>query len=128
MIALPVQSNSVDSEVAPLFGKAEWFAFIDDDRKVVFWKNALKSGREVVEHFKTLGVQDVIFQNMDTDQFNLLEQAGITCHHTGRGQVLCAEAIVFFRYQKLVKVTTNNVYRYVEQSHEHCNGSHLHVA
>jgi predicted Fe-Mo cluster-binding NifX family protein len=113
MIAIPIQSNSVDSEVAPLVYNAEWFAFIDEDKKVVFWKNDLKSDKEVLEHFKTIGVDDVIFKGMIADLFNLLNREGIRCHTTGDDQLICSEAIVSYRYQKLIKVSGSNAEQYV---------------
>ena len=31
MIAVPIKLNKQDSAVAPLFGKAKWFAFVSEE-------------------------------------------------------------------------------------------------
>lgn len=89
MTAIPVKTDKTESAIAPLFGKAKWFAIIEENGDVIFWKNELKSGREVVNRFIEIGVTNVIFQDMGGNPFLKLEQAGITCYHSVRGVSCC---------------------------------------
>jgi len=126
MIAIPVKTDKTESAIAPLFGKAKWFAMIEDDGSVVFWKNELKSGRDVVSHFIDNGVTQVIFQDMGGNPFMLLDRAGIACYHAGEGRVLYRDAAEAMKAGELVKVTTANMFDYVEKSQKHSSGEHHH--
>lgn len=126
MIAIPVKTDKTDSAIAPLFGKAKWFALIDENETVSFWKNGLKSGREVVNHFIETGVSEVIFQDMGGNPFMLLDRAGIGCYHAGEGRVLFEEAAAAMQAGRLTRVTQANMFEYVEKSHKHSGGEHHH--
>ena len=43
-IAVPVKMNKDNSAIAPLFGKAKWFAIIEDE-KIMIEKNPAEGGR-----------------------------------------------------------------------------------
>ena len=126
MTAIPVKTDKQESAIAPLFGKAKWFALTAEDGTVTFWKNEIKSGREVVEHFKKIGVTKVIFQDMGGNPFMLLERAGIACYHSGEGRVLFDDALGHMKKDALVRVTTANMAEYVEKSQRHSQGEHHH--
>ena len=126
MIAIPVKTDKQDSAVAPLFGKAKWFALIDEAGRVSFWKNDLQSGREVVKHFVESGVTKVIFQDMGGNPFMLLDRAGIACYHAGEGRVLFEKAVQAVREGGLTRVTAENMSDYVETSQKHSSGEHRH--
>ena len=124
MIALPVKTNSPESAIAPLFGKAKWFALVDETGEITFWHNELQSGREVVNHFKTIGVDRVIFQDMGGNPYLLLSNAGIACYHSGHGRVLLKEALEFLNKEALILVTPANMAEYVERPHRHSKEEH----
>jgi predicted Fe-Mo cluster-binding NifX family protein len=126
MIAIPVKTNKPESAVAPLFGKAKWFALIDQKGQTTFWKNELKSGREVVDFFTKKGITTVIFQDMGGNPFLKLEQAGITCYHSGEGRILLQDLHDRLLQGELNQVTTQNMASYVEQSQRHSSGEHHH--
>lgn len=126
MIAIPVKTDKTDSAVAPLFGKAKWFALIEETGDVIFWKNDLKSGREVVSRFTEIGVTKVIFQDMGGNPFMLLDRAGIACYHAGEGRTLFKDALAAMKADELVRVNTENMPEYVEKSQKHSSGEHHH--
>jgi predicted Fe-Mo cluster-binding NifX family protein len=126
MTAIPVKTDKTDSAIAPLFGKAKWFALIEKTGDVIFWKNDLKSGREVVNRFVEIGVSRVIFQDMGGNPFMLLDRAGIACFHSGKGRVLFTDALAAMKAETLVKVSTENMFEYVEKSQKHSDGNHHH--
>ena len=124
MTAIPVKTDKEASAVAPLFGKAKWFALIDDAGAISFWHNELKSGREVVNHFQAVGITRVVFQDMGGNPFMLLNRAGISCYHSGEGRVLLTDAVARLQKDELVEVTQQNMADYVERSQRHSKGEH----
>lgn len=124
MTAIPVKTDKRESAIAPLFGKAKWFALIEETGGVIFWKNDLKSGREVVSHFTKIGVTKVIFHDMGGNPFMLLDRAGIACYHSGEGRVLFGDALERLKTDTLVRVTPGNMMQYVEKAHKHSGGEH----
>lgn len=127
MIAIPVKTDTHQSAVAPLFGKAKWFALIDKAGEVTFWHNTLQSGREVVNHFKDLGVTRVVFQDMGGNPYLMLSAAGIECYHAGHGRILLSETLEFMKKSALIRVTSDNMAEYVERPHRHRKEEHQHL-
>ncbi|MBU1642683.1 NifB/NifX family molybdenum-iron cluster-binding protein [bacterium] len=124
MTAIPVKTDKEESAVAPLFGKAKWFALIDDEGAISFWHNELKSGREVVNHFQAVGITRVVFQDMGGNPFMLLSRAGIGCYYSGEGRVLLKDAVARLQKDELIEVTQQNMAEYVERSQRHSKGDH----
>ena len=116
MIALPVKLDKKDTAVSPLFGKSKWFAFVDDNGKIEFWKNDLLNGREIVDFFVQKGVEKVVFQSMGGSPLTQLKDRGIGCFYAGDGRVLMEDAIRACNEQNLLHVTTENMNEYMEES------------
>jgi len=76
MIALPIKKNDPDAALAPLFGKAKYFA-LSQDEAITLWKNSDQSGTAVVEHLLDAGIDTVLFVKMGANPFLMLRQAGI---------------------------------------------------
>lgn len=126
MIAIPVKTNTPQSAVAPLFGKAKWFALVDDAGEIAYWRNELGSGRAVVDHFIAEKVDTILFQEMGGNPFMLLNRAGIACAHVGEGRTLLADAVTAYRGGTLDAVTLENMYDYVEKPRKHSKGGEHH--
>lgn len=124
MIAIPVKTNSVESAVAPLFGKAKWFAIVNGNGEIRFWKNELQSGRSVIEYFNSTGIKKIVFQEMGGNPFMLLIRAGMTCYHSGGERIVLKDALEHLSNNVLKHVTPENMYEYVEQSQKHSRGGH----
>lgn len=124
MLAIPVKTDSLNSAVAPLFGKAKWFALVNANAEVTFWHNELKSGREVVNHFKHIGVDKILFQDMGGNPYLMLNAAGIECFHAGHGRVLFNEAMEYLKNDALIRVSPENMAEYVERPHRHSKEEH----
>lgn len=116
MVAIPVKTNTDQSAVAPLFGKAKWFALIGDEGSVSYWNNTIKSGREVVNHLIAAGVTDVLVQEIGANPFAMLQQAGIQVHHAGTGRVLYVDAHAAFVRGELEAIAMENGDGFVEKS------------
>ena len=126
MLAIPVKTATEGSAVAPLFGKAKWFAIVDDGGVITFWHNEHRNGRAVAEHFKSEGVTHLVFQDMGANPFSLLEREGIACYHSGQGRLLLKDVINYFNDTALIRVNRENMAEYVELSHKHSKGGHHH--
>lgn len=127
MIAIPVKTKTPDAAVAPLFGKAKWFALVDAKGNVDFWGNSEKNGRSVLDHFKTIGVETVIFQSMGSSPFGMLMDANIICFHAGKGRIVFQDALNALKEGNLNQVTRQNMGDYVETGrHSHTNHHHNH--
>jgi predicted Fe-Mo cluster-binding NifX family protein len=123
VIAIPVKTDKEDTALAPLFGKSKWFALVDGDA-VTFWRNDIQSGREVVDHFKAIGVDTVIFHDMGANPCLLLQRAQIACYHSGKGRVLLKEALTYLKDGVLIEVTPMNMAEFVEKGQKHSSGEH----
>ncbi len=131
MIAIPVKTDRNDAPVAPLFGKAKWFAFIDAAGAVEVAQNRLQSGRDVVGWLQEKGVKRLIFAHMGGNPFMLLQKAGILCYHAGKERITLSRAVEKLQSGELERVDGSNMAAYVEQSsmHSHAKrGEHHHGA
>ena len=124
MIAVAVKTDKIDTAVAPLFGKAKWFALIDEKENVRFWRNEAQNGRAVVDAFTAMHVKHVIFQDMGGNPFMKLFSAGISCYYAGEGRITLSSLLENFKARCLVKVTPENMMTYVEKAHKHSKGDH----
>ena len=123
MIAIPVKSNKEDSAVTTLFGKAKWFALVNDAGQINIIKNETESGRHVVEQLVQMGVNHLIFSHMGGNPFMLLQRSGVKCYHSGVERITIADVVAKFKNNELVKVDGTNMAEYVEQGRMHNKGS-----
>ena len=128
MVAIPVKLNTPNTPIAPLFGKSKWFAFVDKDGGVEFWRNDVQSGREIVNYFHEKRVETVIFQQMGGNPFMLLQRNDIACQYAGDGRVLLPSVLEAFNAGNLLHVNLENMHEFVEKSKMHAKGGHHHGA
>ncbi|OQX56934.1 MAG: hypothetical protein B5M52_08340 [Helicobacteraceae bacterium 4484_230] len=60
-IAIPVKMNRENPPLAPLFGKAKWFAIVEDG-SIEIVQNMQKGGRAVIEWLSSMNVNIIIFR------------------------------------------------------------------
>ncbi len=111
---------------APLFGKAKWFALVSDEGAHTFWRNDTGSGRDVVTHLQRQGVTRVLFTQMGSNPYLLLQRSGIKVYHAGEGRILFQDALSKLNQGESVEVTPLNMIEYLEKGHKHSNGGHHH--
>lgn len=119
MIAIPVKRNETETAIAPLFGKAKWFALVNEDKEVTFWKNESHSGRVVSDYLISQNVDAVILQHIGHQPFEMLESAGIQCFDAGEGRVLYKDALALLSQETLEKVTEYNIDCLAAHGHSH---------
>jgi predicted Fe-Mo cluster-binding NifX family protein len=82
-IAIPVKTNKENPVVAPLFGKAKWFAFVEDG-KVTVEKNEAQGGVRVVDWLTEKGVDSLIIQHMGSSPYEMIKlDSQITVFYAG---------------------------------------------
>jgi len=121
-IAIPVKSNRENPPLAPLFGKAKWFAIVEDGR-VTIEKNPAQGGRAVVEWFVALGVDAVIFQEMGATPYEMIKEAeSIDLFHAGYDRVLLDDVLEKFNKDELPEIDDTNISAIIK----HHEGRHAH--
>ncbi|MDY0233063.1 MAG: NifB/NifX family molybdenum-iron cluster-binding protein [Sulfurimonas sp.] len=123
MIAIPVKTDKENPAVTTLFGKAKWFAIVDND-KITIEKNELQSGRTVVESFVSRGITKIIFNHMGGNPFMLLQKANIECYHSGDDRIELSDAIKKLNSGELIKVDSSNMSKFVELESMHKGKGH----
>lgn len=113
MIAVPVKTNKENPAVTTLFGKAKWFAIVDNDN-ITIEKNELQGARAVVESLISRGITKVIFNHMGGNPFVLLQNANIECYYSGDERILLSDAIKKLNNAQLIKVDTTNMSEYIK--------------
>jgi len=122
-IAVPVKMNKENPPVAPLFGKAKWFAIVEDG-KIEILPNNCSGGREVVEWLYSLGVEVLLIQEIGLTPYQRLKSYGnMTIYHTGFERILLKDAIKKFEDNELVLLDDTNIEDILKHHH---NGRNRH--
>ncbi len=108
MIAIPLKVNKENSALAPLFGKAKWFAFVEDGN-ISIEKNELKSGANVVNWLLGKGVKTLIMQKMSQPPYEMIKEEGsISILYVGSDRIELAEALKRYKANELVILDDTN--------------------
>jgi predicted Fe-Mo cluster-binding NifX family protein len=121
-IAIPVKMNRENPPLAPLFGKAKWFAIIENDGTEIV-QNMQKGGRAVIDWLDSMNVNTIIFQEMGHAPYEMIKEAGgMELFHAGYERVLLDDVLVKFKNNVLEKVDDRNIgaiIRHHEGKHSH---------
>ena len=121
-IAIPVKTNKENPAVAPLFGKAKWFALVTDGN-VEIVANSAQGGRAVIEWMVNEDVDTIIFQEMGTTPYEMIKAVDtITLFHAGYERVLLSEVLEKFEKNELPLIDDTNIGEIIE----HHEGKHSH--
>ena len=100
-IAIPVKTNKDNAPLAPLFGKAKWFAIVKDGN-VTIEANPAEGGRAVVEWLAQSGVDSIIMQEMGMNPYKTAQSYGnIKLYHAGFERILLDDVLQKFEAGKL---------------------------
>ena len=103
-IAIPVKTNGEDPAVAPLFGKAKWFALVDGDN-VEIVKNTAQGGRAVIEWLIDQNVDAMVIQEMGSTPYALIKaHGGIILYHAGYDRITLSEVMERFKNRTLTEL------------------------
>ena len=122
VVAVPVKTDKENSAVAPLFGKAKWFAFIKDG-EVSIERNSAEGGREVVAWLLEKGVTDLIIQHMSHPPYELLKESGsVSLFHSGEERIELETLLQKFQAGELRVIDESNEKEIIKQhnrQHQH---------
>ncbi len=123
MIAIPVKTEKEEGVLAPLFGHAKYFSFIDEKGNVTTHKNNADGGVKVVAWLVSMGVKTMVLNHVGEKPFHLLTQANIEVYFPGSERIMLSEALEKLRNGVLEKVTMEN-YAMLLGGDDHHHGSH----
>jgi len=121
-IAVPVKMKRENPPLAPLFGKAKWFAVIEGER-VNIMENPAEGGRAVIEWFVSIGIDTVIFQEMGIAPYEMIQEVGnIDLFHAGYERILLKDILEKFKTGELPVIDDTNIGDIIA----HHEGKHSH--
>lgn len=100
-IAIPVKMNKENTALAPLFGRAKWFAFVEDG-KITIEQNLADGGQAVVEWLSQSAVDTLIIQEMGMNPYRKVQSYGnIKLYHAGFDRILLEDVLQKFEENAL---------------------------
>jgi len=119
-IAIPVKTNRENPAVAPLFGKAKWFALVEDG-KINIEKSGASGGVAVIEWLSQLGVDTIIIQEMGVSPYEATKaHGGMRVVHSGFERITLDEVLTKFDNNELQVLDDDSMAKIIK----HHNGSH----
>ncbi len=126
-IAIPVKMNRENSAIAPLFGKAKWFAIVEDG-KITIEQNQAEGGRAVIEWFNTMKIDTIIMQEMGEGPYEMIQKLGtMKIYHSGFERILLQDVLQKFEANDLSLLDDAGMVKIIEHhevrhSHDHEHG------
>ncbi len=112
-VAIPVKTNKEDPVVSPLFGKAKWFAFVEE-REVCIEKNEAAGGIRVVDWLLEKGIDAVIVQHMGDSPYRYIQEASeIPVFYAGEERQSVRELMQKFENEELVIIDDTNAHELI---------------
>ena len=124
-LAIPVKMNKEDSAVAPLFGKAKWFAIVKDG-KIDIVPNNQSGGQAVIEWLLKMNVNTLLIQEMGVSPYTKAKELGLMLYHTGFKRILLSEVLEKLKNGELEILDDTNmdkIIKHHEKRHTHKHGS-----
>ncbi|MFZ2968996.1 MAG: NifB/NifX family molybdenum-iron cluster-binding protein [Sulfuricurvum sp.] len=125
ILSLPIKSARTDATLAPLFGNAKHFAFVDEEGVITTQPMEQNGGKDVARTLLTHNVDVLIVSHLGLNPFVLLKTYGIKVYFGGEKRMTISQAVAAFHEDKLVEVTAEN-YEALLGSDHHASHSHTH--
>ena len=122
MIAIPVKTNKENTAVSTLFGKAKYFAFIEDN-KIEILKNEQTGGRAVANWLKNKNVDTLITSHMGENPFEALLSNDIKVYFAGDERIEIADAMIKYADGELPLLTSENFHKLIKEDGDHHSSS-----
>ncbi len=124
-LAIPVKMNKEDSAVAPLFGKAKWFAIVKDG-EIDIVPNNQSGGQAVIDWlFEDMKVDALLIQEMGINPYKKVKELGLMLYHTGFERILLNEVLEKFKNSELEILDDTNMDKIIKH-HEKRHPAHEH--
>ena len=113
-IAIPVKMNKENAPIAPLFGKAKWFAIVEDGQ-INIVQNPAKGGQAVIEWLADIKIDTILLQEMGKSPYEKVQSYGnITLYHTGFDRVLLEDVLKKFENNELTLLDENQMQKVLD--------------
>jgi len=125
-LAIPVKLNKENPPIAPLFGKAKWFAIVENG-EIFIMPNSQSGGQAVIELFYEMKIDALLIQEMGTNPYEKVKQYGIMLYHTGFEPVLLNDILKKFKSGELEILDDTNmdkIIKHHEKRHTHSHSHH----
>ena len=121
-IAIPVKMNRENPAIAPLFGKAKWFAIVEDG-KITIEPNQAEGGRAVIEWFNAMKIDTIIMQEMGEGPYGMIKQLGVMkVYHSGFERITLNDVLQQFEANALPLLDDQGMAKIIEHhelKHDH---------
>ena len=81
-IAIPVKTNKENAIVSPLFGKAKYFAIVEDSN-VTILRNEQSGGQAVIQWLYNMGVNAIMAQELGVNPYMMIKKLDMVIYHAG---------------------------------------------
>ena len=127
-LAIPIKTNKENPAIAPLFGKAKWFAIVENDNISIIPNNQ-SGGMAVIELFHEMKIDALLIQEMGVSPYAKVKEYGdMTLYHTGFERILLDDVLEKFRNNELKLLDDTNmdeIIKHHEKRHpQHEHGHH----
>jgi predicted Fe-Mo cluster-binding NifX family protein len=127
-IAIPVKTNKENPAVAPLFGKAKYFAIVEGTTKIII-KNEQSGGGAVIKWLNNINIDAILLEQMGQNPYNIVKELDMNLYHTGFKRILLDDIIKKFNNDELVELDDTNIediINYHEKNHPPHDENHHH--
>ena len=108
-LAIPVKMNTENPAIAPLFGKAKWFALIENG-EVTIIPNQQSGGQAVIELFHEMNIDALLIQEMGRSPYAKVKEYGtMALYHTGFKRILLKDVLSKFENNNLELLDDTNI-------------------
>jgi predicted Fe-Mo cluster-binding NifX family protein len=118
MIAIPVKTNKENTAVSTLFGKAKYFAFIQNN-KIEIVKNEQSGGRAVATWLKSKNVDTLITSHMGEKPFETLLNNDLKVYFAGNERIEINDVLLKYADGELPSLTLENFKTLIKKDKEH---------
>ena len=122
MIAIPVKTNKENAAVSTLFGKAKYFAFIENN-KIEILKNEQMGGKAVANWLKSKNVDTLITSHMGEKPFETLLNNGLKVYFAGDERIELKDVMIKYADGELSLLNNENFQILIKEDDEHHSNS-----
>lgn len=126
-LAIPVKLNRENPPVAPLFGKAKWFAIVENGEVFSIIPNNQSGGQRVIELLHEMKIDAILIQEMGISPYEKIKKYGdMTLYHTGFERILLNDVLKKFQNNELEILDDTNMDRIIKHHEKRHPRNHAH--
>ena len=118
MIAIPVKTNKENTAVSTLFGKAKYFAFIENN-KIEILRNEQTGGRAVANWLKSKNVDTLITSHMGEKPFETLLNNDLKVYFAGDERIELKDVMIKYADGELQILNNQNFHTLLKEDNHH---------